>query len=374
MRDDTRDGRRSTRPPVKQDAIVDDLRTRIIDRSYPPGSRMPTRSELQRRFDVSSVTIQRALDRLIADGFAVARGRHGTFVVEHPPHANHYGLVFPQVQGAPGWVRFWTALTNEAHALSRGRALSMSIYYGLDGHVDSAGYQRLVRDITARRLAGVIFATTPFYLVGTIPLTEPGLPRAAIMTGRDQPNMIALLLDQRGFIDQALDHFKACGRTRIALFCVAGQSGAYLRRYQEGLSARGMRTRPYWTQMFNPGSPEGARGVAHLLMQPNQHERPDALLVSDDNLVEHATAGLIAAGVRVPDECEVVAHCNFPWPTPSVLPVRRLGYDARRLLEEGIAAIDRQRAGGASDEMVTVPAQFEDEVARATPETAARKR
>ena len=78
--------------------------------------------------------------------------------------------------------------------------------------------------------------------------------------------------------------------------------------------------------------------------------------------------------MRVPDDCEVVAHCNFPWPTPSVLPVRRLGYDARRLLEEGIAAIDRQRAGGATDEMVTVPAQFEDEVARAVPEPAARKR
>jgi DNA-binding LacI/PurR family transcriptional regulator len=361
------DGKAAARPAGKQDAILDELRASIIDQSYAPGSRLPTRSALQRRFDASSNTIQRALDRLIADGFAVARGRHGTFVVAHPPHASHYGLVFPAQPGAPGWVRFWTALVNEAHALSRAGAPTVSVYFGLDEHHDSPSHQRLAHDIAARRFAGLIFASTPFHLQGTPALTAPGLPRAAITVGREQSDVIPLVLDQRGFIDLALDHFKASGRTRIALLCATGQTTTWLRRWHEGLGARGLRTRPYWTLSFDPASPAGAQGVAHLLMQPNQHERPDALLISDDNLVDPATAGLVAAGLRVPDDCTVVAHCNFPWPAPSALPVRRLGYDARRLLDEAIAAIGRWRAGGPAGELVTIPAQFADEVARSAP-------
>ena len=61
--------RQTTRPPVKQDGIVADLRARILDRTYRPGGRLPTRTELQVSFEASSVTVQRALDRLVADGF-----------------------------------------------------------------------------------------------------------------------------------------------------------------------------------------------------------------------------------------------------------------------------------------------------------------
>jgi DNA-binding LacI/PurR family transcriptional regulator len=110
----------------------------------------------------------------------------------------------------------------------------------------------------------------------------------------------------------------------------------------------------------NQATPETARNLIHLLMQGA--ERPDALLIADDNLVEHATAGLVAAGVRVPDDLEVVAHCNFPHPTPSVLPVRRLGYDAREVMKACVESIDIQRRDGKTAPTVTVKAVFEDEI------------
>jgi DNA-binding LacI/PurR family transcriptional regulator len=88
------------------------------------------------------------------------------------------------------------------------------------------------------------------------------------------------------------------------------------------------------------------QATAHLLMHSNQTERPDALLITDDNLIEPVTAGLVAAGVRVPDDLEIVAHCNFPWPAPTHLPITRVGYNVRRLLADCIASIDRQRLAG----------------------------
>ena len=100
----------------------------------------------------------------------------------------------------------------------------------------------------------------------------------------------------------------------------------------------------------------------HLMMSGKDGERPDAIFVTDDNLVEYATAGILDAGVRVPDEVEVVVHCNFPWPVPSIVPVRRIGFDARQLIAACIRSIDQQRATGTIPPPVAIPAQFEDEL------------
>jgi hypothetical protein len=97
-------------------------------------------------------------------------------------------------------------------------------------------------------------------------------------------------------------------------------------------------------------------------MHANQSVRPDGLIIADDNFVEAASGGLIRAGVRVPEDVEVVAHCNFPWPTPSVLPVKRLGFSARQVLRECINSVDAQRRGEAIKPPIAIPALFEEEV------------
>jgi DNA-binding LacI/PurR family transcriptional regulator len=353
--------RRFSRPPVKQDHIIDDLRRRIIERVYAPGGRMPRRADLQQHFQVSSVTIQRALDRLIEDGFVEARGRQGTFVSRHPPHRCHYGLVFPMQKSESSFVRFWTALGNEAQALSRGDGISVSCYHGIDGHQEHEDYQRLVRDIRNARLAGLILSTPPFQLVQTPIITQEGLPRISVMSyNHDYPGVVPLVLGVASFIDQALDHLRARGRTRVALLSVPGHQGQFHATFCAGLAARGMSTEAHWLQLCPPSAAVCARYVIHLLMHPDQRQRPDALVIADDNLVEHATVGLIAAGIKVPEDCDIIAHCNIPWPTPSLLPVARLGYDAREMLTLAMREIDRQRSGQEPADRIDLPARFED--------------
>jgi DNA-binding LacI/PurR family transcriptional regulator len=97
-------------------------------------------------------------------------------------------------------------------------------------------------------------------------------------------------------------------------------------------------------------------------MQARPQDRPDGLIVADDNMVEHATAGLVAAGAKVGEELDVVAHCNFPWAGPTVLPLKRLGYDARTVLQTCIELIDRQRRGESVPAVTRIEAKFEEEV------------
>ena len=63
----------------------------------------------------------------------------------------------------------------------------------------------------------------------------------------------------------------------------------------------------------------------------------------------------------MPDKLEIVAHCNFPWPTPSLLPVRRIGYDVRDFLRQAIESIDEQRRGEPVRQRWVHPT-FEDEL------------
>src|ERR1700710_1606742 len=93
-----------TSSPVvaKQSLISEHLRKEIIEGRIPPGGRLPTQVQLVDQFRVSGVTIQRALDRLIREGFICTRGRSGTFVTSRPPHLYSYGVVFRDETAAGG--------------------------------------------------------------------------------------------------------------------------------------------------------------------------------------------------------------------------------------------------------------------------------
>ena len=293
-----------------------------------------------------------------------AEGRRGTYVTEHPPHLFRYGLCFTGYPSSyPGWTRFWTALANEALKYQSGQPRRIALFHGIDDRSDTDDSRRLLADLNMQRLAGVIFAMHPYVLGGTPFLEAHGIPRVGMMAPGSVPGVGSMDFDSTSFLNKALDYFQAKGRKRIAVLMVPGLWPTFYEQIARGLAQRGMSTQPYWAQLASPMAPECARNITHLLMQERGGERPDGLFISDDNLVEHATAGLIAAGVRVPDDLDVVAHCNFPWPTPSVLPAKRLGYDARLVLRQCIEYIDRKRAGQPVSEGTLIPAQFEEEAA-----------
>ena len=58
------------------------LRTRILDGSYPPLSRMPSETELGKAFDVSRITVRQALGDLQKEGLIFKIHGKGTFVAK----------------------------------------------------------------------------------------------------------------------------------------------------------------------------------------------------------------------------------------------------------------------------------------------------
>ncbi|ELN4703487.1 GntR family transcriptional regulator, partial [Escherichia coli] len=58
------------------------LRTRILDGTYPPLSRMPSEAELGKAFEVSRITVRQALGDLQKEGLIFKIHGKGTFVAK----------------------------------------------------------------------------------------------------------------------------------------------------------------------------------------------------------------------------------------------------------------------------------------------------
>ena len=353
------------RPPVSKGEIVLAIRRRITSGEWGPGRRLPTHRELRRELSANIVTVGRAIDSLRLDGFLDTQGRRGTFVSMHPPHLSRYALVFASHPLEPNWTRQWEALAKEAATLHHDRPVEISVYYDVD--VDRRGtsgdFERLTEDVLAHRLAGLVFASHPWVVAKTPILDEPGIPRVALMNpDTDYPSVAAVVFGDT-LIERALDYLVAQGRKRLAVLTVPMKAAEHTQRIRRQAAARGLETRPYWIQSVGTGTPHSTQAIVHLMMRDGQVDRPDALLVTDDNLVEYATAGLVDAGVRVPTDMDVVVHCNFPWPTPSLVPVRRIGYDAAQMLRACLDIADVQRHGAPVPSPRTIPPLFEDELA-----------
>jgi DNA-binding LacI/PurR family transcriptional regulator len=348
----------ASRPRARRAAILDTLRREIIQDKFPPGAQLPTRAALERRFRTTPVTIQRVFDVLSQEGFVVPRGRRGTFVSDAPPHLTRYGLVFPyRPHPQHPWPQFWHALAAEAEAHLQGIGQTLTLSYGNETHEDLDAYERLLADVVNRRMAGLIFASKPFYLKGSPVLEAPGIPRVAIMPNADIPGVCAVRLAGK-LVSRLLAALVGNGRRRIAVV-TSPQSEADV---IADLRAAGIDFRPYWVQLAHYGAPHVARNAVHLLMAAAPGDRPDGLVITDDSLVEQATMGLVDAGVGVPEQVMVAAHANFPSVTRSAVPAVRMGYDMRAVLAACAEALDRQRRGEDGPDVVEISTATENEV------------
>lgn len=346
-----------TRPPAKQDAIIGWLREEILQGHLGPGDRLPPRTVFEKQFQTTSVTVQRAFDRLVEDGFIAVQSRQGTFVAAHPPHLHHYALAFPQQESAPGWVYFWTVLMQVARQFPQDTPDVLSLYTGINPQHPGPDYALLVDDVQNQRLAGIIFASPVFPLTETPILTTPGPARVSFATA-SQHGVPAVSMDQDAFLERAADYLATRGCRRLAVITVPGMGSDRLAALEARAAEHGIQRHPRWTQVAPLSDPAWATNLALTLFHGPAADRPDSLLITDDNLVEYACQGLLQLGLTVPEAVTVVAHCNFPPPVPAVLPVARLGYDLEYLLRVCLENLAHQRAGQTVPELTRIPPRF----------------
>lgn len=351
----------------KYDGVAAAIRGQIVANRLPPGTQLPRREELLTQFQVSSATLQRAINSLVEDGFLEARQRGGTRVVAHPPHLSRYGVVLPSDPRHPAlWNRFWQAMLWATLAFPHTPQRTLvPLYVDADG-APSAGLDEAEREVLAHRLAGLVFTNHPGKLAHSPLMSQPGLPRVAFMSNGNYLNTVAKVwVDYPSLFVRAAAWLAQHGRRQVAVIGALRQvQQAALR---QTLADHGLHTPPKW-QLQAPRVPDPAqiRAVAQLFA-PGAATRPDALLVLDDNLLDDACGAVLACGWRIPADVTVVSHWNFPNPLPRFVPIHFLGFDARQLLATCLARLEAARQGGAVAAFTTLPAIAADEAAALVP-------
>jgi len=335
--------------------ILTDLKRRIIVGEFQPGTRLPSRLSLTETYRTTPVTMQRVMDRLADDGFICTVGRTGTFVSERPPHLTTYGLVFPyRDKSRLPWPLFWKRLHDEAATVAAERNLELTVSFGNETHEDVAAYGALLDNVRSMRFAGLIFASRPLYLQGSPLLEEPGIPRVALMARPEHPNVHAVTLQGSLFLFGTLARkMRASGLRRLGLV-VSPELEAPAEAFAAS-GSHGFEIRPHWLVLSPYGFPVVARRAVELLMRLPVEDRPDALLVGDDNLCDATVEAVLNAGLSIPGDIVVASHTNFPRREADAVPILRAGYDVRTVLATCIDVLNRQRSGESLPPFTEIP-------------------
>lgn len=343
--------------------VVDALRREIVEGEYGPGERLPNRLQIKERFGVAMLTVQKALDSLAADGFIRSQTRNGTFVVDNPPHLCNYGLVVP----AGGlWSRYYTAMREAAKYINENSENIHLVEYTISGKANSPeGMQRLLADVKSRKVAGLLFMGRfdDYDLSEVLNAAAPDVPVVAA-AGNTQINAPKVSGDPSLFINRAVDYLESKGCRRVAHICTEMPSPE---DESEDLEKRiydsGLEVRPYWIQYVPAGASfRSAARIVQLLVRLNDDDRPDGLIVHDDNLVEFVIEGLTKEGVKVPDDLVVVSLWNYPPKRNRPTPIKYLGPDLREVLKREIELLNMQRSGQKPPELTMGSPLFEEEV------------
>jgi len=338
------------------------LRDRIVRGAYRPDQRLPTFDTMEREFSVSRMVLQQAVSRLCQDGFVRTVRRKGLFVAKAPPHLYRIALLFPDAPGDPGWPRMNTAMVNESRRLAHEHPewqfqLCDGVMNPLTGPEMLASIEA---DTRAHRLAGLIFTPRTMDLGRRPLLANPALPKACVCAADDVDVAANISVDSVALYQRALKRLADKGRRRIAI--VHRSDTTTFLNHEALFAACGLRLHRPWIQWVGRDHPQFAKPLVTLLLDRPAGERPDGLIIADDNLIEHAAAGIVTTGLRVGRDLDVVAHCNWPWPLPSVLPFERIGFDATDILRRSMEAIILQGQGRVPQRLQKVPPLFEWEV------------
>ncbi len=347
--------------------VADGMRRVIVEGRYAPGALLPSRTEIEKQFWVSRVTAQRAMQVLHGEGFIRMAGRRGTYVASRPPHLWNYALVFGEFPSDHHlyWTLFHQTLVAQAAVLDAAGDRTITVYYGIsDEQRETPAFGELQEAIRTHRFAGLIFVGRPFTAAHPRAAQDAGVPYVQT-AGSTVSDMGVVSFDMSGFVRRSVEAMAASGCRGVAVLAHALQ-GDLAQRITHELDRRGIVTHRRWSQRVDLNHPETTANVIESVTYAGQDERPDGLIVTDDNLVEPTLAGMRAGGVQPGVDIEVVAHCNFPRPRGGAGSVRWLGFDIRRLLREAMAAIDARRRGE-SPASILIPAQFDEELDASPP-------
>ncbi len=325
--------------------------TDIASGKYPAGGKLPTYQELEKIHKVSYITINACIKLLKHSGLVVGRERAGVFVTEKPPILSRFALLMPK--DALQHNRYLQTIMAVLGDESAKKGVDFEVFQSFEPHEDNPDYRKVLSQMEDMRIGGVAHVSMPSLPDSCQIQRFPGVP---VVNGST-----VVHFDQAAYAYKASAYLVSRGKRRIAV--LSQDRSPLLDKFLSGREKFQMESPEQWFIPVGMSSREGASNICRILLDLQQGKRPNGLIITDDNLVDHALAGVFRSRVAVPEDLEIVAHCNWPNPVTSVIPIKRIGFDVREAVNAMIDALlkARGRTGLQKTAPISLSPKFEEE-------------
>ena len=324
--------------------VAERLRQEVLP-SAEAGNCLPPDRELGRRWGVSMRTVREALLVLEAEGRVQRQQGRGT-VVQRPrlPVALFSNLNLLDAQSP----RFFGLALNTVRDRLEADGHSTRLYTGRNREGDGETGQafscpELLDDAEAGRLAGIVALTS-----------ELDAPRLQRLRGAGMPMVYASgasPLSQTFSVERlpfpAVRYLAESGRRRIAMigWCPPDADGRcrLTSAFADALAEQGLPYMPEWCRVEMSFAGDGAGWEAYREIWSASPEKPDALLVADENYLQEVTMAILETGLRVPGDLLLISHQTRHVPSSPPIPIARIEEDVdafgNLLADQALAAL-----------------------------------
>jgi GntR family transcriptional regulator of arabinose operon len=339
-------------PSHKYRHIFESLQEDICSGRYKPGNRLPSETELVRRFGASRMTVFRAMRELQSLGLVTRRVGSGTFVTSTSNRGSHiFGLLIPELGQTEIFEAICQGMMQAQEAMHHSLLWGNSVSKEQDKEKVA---QQLCDHYISQKVSGVFFAPVEFS-AGRFQANH------RIVAAFDRARIPVVLLDrclesypQRSKYDLvgidnrragylATEHLIKAGAKRIAFFARPNSAptvDARIAGYREALLSQAAKPSH---DLVKIGDASDVKSIESILKK----DRPDAFVCANDLTAGDLMHTLISLRRRIPKDIRIVGMDDVKYarllPVPLTTlhqPCRDIGRMAMAVMLDRIANPD----------------------------------
>ncbi|MFZ2657988.1 MAG: GntR family transcriptional regulator [Victivallales bacterium] len=310
---------------TKQEGFRELVASRIMSGELPPGGRLESYDSIIKELKLSRTTLQISIEKMKSDGFLTSRNRIGLFVDSRPPCLYNVALLIPreyennlfrQVMGNT----IERTLTQAGYKVLRSTVRQPSSEFRLDScEIYNSAIRRLVKGCV---FIGSLVPISPDDKI----LSVPAFP--IIHTGAPSERLFSLRHDNQSMADRCAEWVSLKKRNAKIAF-LFHTNPDFAGRFIAAAKERGLICDKKWNHYIGSDALLETDSVIRLLLDAPASRRPDAIVITDDNLVPCFVETIRELGAGALKGIKVLAHCNYPAPEqyPGI-PITRIGFNS----------------------------------------------
>ncbi len=294
-----------------------------------PGQRLASIEQLAKRFEVSFITVREGLTALAEEGLIERRVGSGTYVGDLTK-GRHVGVLVEWDISDPRTSYFYRRTPQRVVRFLRANGWPARLYAGHLAPDEESLRPPTCTDfleaVERRRLGGVV-AFTPDQ---TFPQWYGVLEKQRVpVVGPDEKCTRRVTWDSTALVRTGVDYLLSHGRRRLALMEYHWREGRprFVEHFQAALTGAGVAANERWIRRApTPCAPQAGWEEFRAIWAEGR-EKPDGLLICNDNLFPGAVMAILQLGIRVPEDLLVVTHFNHGSGMVCPFPVVKLEFD-----------------------------------------------